>query len=274
MRKLDPQVLANAHRDRCAFFSDIHLGSPFCQTQALYEALGGIDVDTLYLLGDVFDLERMRRKRMTWGASEARVLARLREIHRSGTRIVFVPGNHDAEFRLAVGSTLSFMQVRRRLVLTMASGRRMLLTHGDDFDRFLPRRDPLIELGDHLYEPILHVNVWINRRREARGQPYWPFASWFKAHSRKARDYIDLFEQTAARVARSHGCDGVICGHIHRPALKEIDGVLYANDGDWVENLSYLSENRQGQLKLHLHGAHQRTQTLPQAEVAGALFQP
>jgi len=281
MRKLDPQFFRDSESRRtlkAAFFSDIHLGSPFCHARALADELAVVDCDTLYLLGDVFDLERMRRKRMTFGADEARVLARLREIKRSGTRVVFIPGNHDAEFRLAVGSTLSFMEVRRRMVVTMAAGKRLLLTHGDDFDRFLPKRDALIELGDHLYEPILHMNAFIQRRRDARGLKYWSFAAWFKSLSRKAEIYIAQFEQIAARTARAHGCDGVICGHIHRPALKLIDGILYANDGDWVESLSYLSESQSGLLSLHHAGAtrsaQQRAQTLPQAEVTAALLQP
>jgi UDP-2,3-diacylglucosamine pyrophosphatase LpxH len=255
VRKLDPQNFTRPpRRQRAAFFSDIHLGAPYCQAAALREALGEIDVDTLYLLGDVFDLERMRRKRLHWQGDEARVLERLRELKRQGTRIVFIPGNHDIEFRHAVGSHLSFMEVRRRLIVTLASGRRTLLTHGDDFDRHLKPRDALIELGDHLYEPMLHMNAWVSRARRQRGLPYWSFAAWFKSLSRKAETYMAEFESVAATIAKAHGCEGVICGHIHRPALKLIDGVLYANDGDWVESLSYLTESADGELQLRFVG--------------------
>ncbi|MFO1426754.1 MAG: UDP-2,3-diacylglucosamine diphosphatase [Steroidobacteraceae bacterium] len=237
------------HRLRTAFISDIHLGTRGCRAEALLAFLREVEVDTLYLVGDIVDLWALRRS-VHWPAAHAEVVRSLIAMSRRGTRVVYVPGNHDGDVREFAGLFVGQVEIRRQLVHETAAGQRLLVLHGDEFDHAVKIHPWVARFGSHAYDFVLALHHRLNGLRQRLGYPYWSLAGFVKQHVRDARAYIDRFEQAAAREARRRGLDGIVCGHIHRPGIRRIDGVLYANDGDWVENCSTLVEDRDGRLAL------------------------
>jgi UDP-2,3-diacylglucosamine pyrophosphatase LpxH len=183
-----------------------------------------------------------------------------------------VPGNHDEDLRDFAGSELAGVAVLRRAEHVTAQGQRMLVLHGDEFDRAVQCGGWLSSVGSQVYDWTLEVNRHFNVLRGLLGYPYWSLAGYLKSRVDNAMQYVERFEQAAAQAARREGYDGVICGHIHRAALRDISGVLYCNDGDWVESCSALIEDRNGRLALwnwsEMRGSVPRTQPLTGAREA------
>lgn len=240
-------------RQRAVFISDVHLGSSHCHANELADFLTGLNTRRLYLVGDIVDLWWMAQRRAAWGAGQHRVVECLRDLARGGTELIYVPGNHDRPIRRFCGLMLPYMQVRRRAIHQLADGRRLLVTHGDDYDAVTHFGGFQEHLGDWLYERILASNRLTNIARRRLGLRYWSLADFLKRRSSAAESYIERFVQAGLADARKRGLDGVICGHIHRAALREVDGLVYANDGDWVESLTALAEDPEGGLCLLGH---------------------
>ena len=230
--------------------------------------LGRLRCETLYLVGDIVDFWWMAQRRAVWDANCERVVEALHRLHRHGTRLVYVPGNHDRPLRRFVGLLLPGVVLRRRGVHRLRDGRRLLVLHGDDYDSITQFGGLHEKLGDWLYERILDGNRALNRWRTRRGRRYWSLADFLKRQSGAAERYIDRFVQAALDDARRRGFDGVVCGHIHRPALVERDGLVYANDGDWVESLTALAETHDGRLVLLDHHDDVRVELPPRRSVA------
>ncbi len=249
---------------RTAFVSDMHLGSPNCHAEALAEFLAGLRAERLYLVGDVVDLWWISARRASFDRHQSAVIERLRDLARRGTEIIYIPGNHDRSLRELCGLVLPKMIVRRDAVHRASDGRRYLVTHGDDFDGDVQHGGWQERLGDHLYDYVLASNRLTNRVRRSLGMRYWSLADFIKRQSDLAERYIDRYINAAIGAARARRLDGVICGHIHRPALIERDGIVYANDGDWVESLTALTESQDGVLSLiRWHGRAEVIAELP-----------
>lgn len=240
-------------RRRAVFVSDVHLGAKHCHAAELADFLGNLRCDRLYLVGDIVDLWWMSQRRATWGAAQYRVVEALHALARAGTELIYVPGNHDRSVRRFCGLALPRMQVRRRAIHLTADGRRLLVTHGDDYDTVTQFGGMQEKFGDWLYERILTGNQLTNRVRRRFGLRYWSLADFLKRRSGAAERYISRFVQAGLNDARQRGLDGIVCGHIHRAALFERDGCIYANDGDWVESLTALAEDPDGTLRLLAH---------------------
>ncbi|MCD9125432.1 UDP-2,3-diacylglucosamine diphosphatase [Luteimonas fraxinea] len=238
---------------RAVFVSDVHLGAKHCHAAELATFLDGLRCDRLYLVGDIVDLWWMAQRRARWGAPQIRVVEALHALRRAGTTIVYVPGNHDRALRRVCGLALPAMQVRRRTVHETADGRRLLVTHGDDYDAITHFGGLQERFGDWLYYRILTGNQWLNRARRLLGMRYWSLSEFLKQRSGAAERYIERFVQAGLDDARRRGLDGIVCGHIHRASLVERDGLVYANDGDWVESLTALAEAQDGSLRLLSH---------------------
>jgi len=238
---------------RAVFVSDVHLGAKHCHAAELATFLDGLRCDRLYLVGDIVDLWWMAQRRARWGAPQIRVVEALHALRRAGTAIVYVPGNHDRALRRVCGLALPAMQVRRRTVHETADGRRLLVTHGDDYDAITHFGGLQERFGDWLYYRILTGNQWLNRARRQLGMRYWSLSEFLKSKSGAAERYIERFVQAGLDDARRRGLDGIVCGHIHRASLVERDGLVYANDGDWVESLTSLAEAQDGSLRLLSH---------------------
>ncbi|TMP20578.1 UDP-2,3-diacylglucosamine hydrolase [Pseudoalteromonas sp. S2721] len=231
------------------WISDVHLGYKDCQAQYLLDFLNAIECDVLYLVGDIVDLWSMKRQ-FFWHPSHYDVLALIQQKAKDGTRVIYIPGNHDETFRHYTNDSLFGIEVHKQYIHTTKAKKRLLLLHGDDFDS-ATRYNKLISIaGDAGYDFLLFLNRWTNRIRRLFGGNYWSLASWIKARVHKAREAIDAFEKAAIHEAKKQAVDGIICGHIHHPAVKVVDGILYCNDGDWIENCTALVENSSGRIEL------------------------
>lgn len=257
-------------RHRAVFVSDVHLGSKHCHAEELADFLGRLRCDRLYLVGDIVDLWWMAQRRARWNAAHNRVVEALHALRRAGTELVYVPGNHDRPIRRFCGLALPRMSVRRRAIHVTADGRRLLVIHGDDYDGVTHFGGLQERFGDWLYYRILTGNQWLNRLRRTCGRRYWSLSEFLKRRSGAAERYIERFIQAGLADARRRGLDGIVCGHIHRAALFERDGCLYANDGDWVESLTALAEDPDGTLRLLAHTGETLAQ-LPARTSRGAV---
>lgn len=244
---------ATGQRRRAVFLSDVHLGSKHCHAAELADFLATVHCERLYLVGDIVDLWYLAQKRAKWGQAHNRVVEALHALRRAGTTIVYVPGNHDRPIRRFCGLALPAMQVRRRTVHVTADGRRLLVTHGDDYDAITHFGSLQEKFGDWLYYRILSGNQLLNRVRTRFGLRYWSLSEFLKRRSAAAESYIARFVQAGLDDARRRGLDGIVCGHIHRAGLVQHDGLVYANDGDWVESLTALAEEGDGTLRLLSH---------------------
>lgn len=234
---------------RALWLSDIHLGTRTARTADLLRFLREVSADVIYLAGDIVDLQRLKTKPL-FPPEHREVVARFFELARGGTRVVYVPGNHDIEFRTLAGHNIGGIEVELETEHRCANGRRMLVIHGDCLDRFVRRGDRLEHFGAVAYQWLVRADAGIHRLRSRFGAEHTSISSRVKMSLRSANDYVCRFEETAARYAQRRGFDGVICGHIHRPAIRQISGVCYANDGDWVEHRTALVESADGQLQL------------------------
>jgi len=250
VRNLRPQTF------RTLFISDIHLGSRGCQAAMLLDFLRSVRCDTLYLVGDIIDFWSMRRG-LYWPQEHNDVVRTVLGMARHGTRVIYVPGNHDELFRDHLDTVFGNVEIRERSIHVTADGRRLLVLHGDEFDGVVRCSPLLARVGSRAYDLLISLNRYLNACRRHLGYGYWSLAAFLKHRVKNAVQYIGDFERAVARVARQEGVDGLVCGHIHRPEIRMVDGVLYCNDGDWVESCSALAEHRDGRLEL-LHWAEIR----------------
>jgi UDP-2,3-diacylglucosamine pyrophosphatase LpxH len=245
----DGQEQRTTLRARSVFISDVHLGFKGCQAQYLLDFLRRVECEQIYLVGDIIDLWALTRS-FYWPQAHNDVIRTILGKAKHGTRVIYVPGNHDRVFRDHDGLVMGNVEIRREAVHEMADGRRFLVLHGDEFDSIV-RASPLLEsIGSHAYSLALGANRYLNRVRRHFGFPYWSLAAFLKHKVKNAVKYIASFERALAEEARQRGVQGVICGHIHRAEITEIDGISYCNDGDWVESCTALVEDFSGKLSL------------------------
>jgi UDP-2,3-diacylglucosamine pyrophosphatase LpxH len=209
--------------------------------------LRATESDTLYLVGDIIDGWQLKR-RWYWDQSHNNVVQTVLKKAKKGTDVIFVPGNHDEAIRQFIDLDFGGIKIRDELVHTTADGKRML--HGDRFDGVIACAKWLAYLGDSMYTVILKFNQWFNTWRARAGLPYWSLSQYLKLKVKNAVSYISSFEDALAGEASKRGLDGVICGHIHKPEIRDIAGIRYCNDGDWVESLTALIEEASGELRL------------------------
>ena len=234
---------------RAIFISDLHLGTPGCQAEALLSFLKHNSSDFLYLIGDIVDGWQLKR-RWHWPQAHNDVIQKLLRRARKGTRVVYVLGNHDEFARQFVNHQFGGVELLEEAEHTLADGRRLWLTHGDYFDAVVQYAKWLAHVGDNLYELTLRLNRYVAKIRSYLGLPYWSLSAYLKHKVKSALNYVTAFEDALAQEAKRRGFQGVVCGHIHRAQIREIDGVLYCNDGDWVESRSAMIENFDGSLEL------------------------
>jgi len=238
-----------ALRVRTAWISDLHLGTPGCRAHALLDFLRHLECDTLFLVGDIIDGWQLRRS-WYWPQAHNDVVQKLLRKARKGTRVILVPGNHDEFARKYAQHNFGGIDVVDEWIHETADGRRLWVTHGDLFDGVIQCAKWLALVGDNLYSFTLQLNRSLNSLRARLGLPYWSLSKYLKAKVKRAVSYVGDFEAALAREARRRGVHGVVCGHIHHAELREIDGILYANDGDWVESLTALVEHADGRLEI------------------------
>lgn len=238
-----------AARVRSVFISDVHLGTRACQAERLLDFLRAYPSEYLYMVGDILDFWAMKRE-VRWTGAQNTVVQKVLRRARHGERVMFIPGNHDELLREHVGIRFGGIRLEREWVHTAADGRRYLLVHGDEFDPTTARHRWLAIAGDISYTWLVRINTWLSWARRRLGfVSYWSLASYAKHKVKAAVSFIGDFERTAALAARDRGMDGVICGHIHVAAIREVEGVTYVNCGDWVDNCTAIVEHHDGRLE-------------------------
>lgn len=234
---------------RTVFISDTHLGTKSARVDLLYRFLKETECETLYLVGDIIDGWRLK-KSWYWDTKHNDVIRRILKMAKHGTKVIYVPGNHDEAFREFTENNLAGVELQQQAIHTAADGRRYWVLHGDEFDGVVLYAKWLAHLGDTLYTVLLKLNQWFNFLRRKFGYSYWSLSAYLKHKVKNAVEYIGKFEEAVANEAKKRGVDGVICGHIHHAEIRQIGDITYMNDGDWVESCTALTEDTQGQFSL------------------------
>ena len=234
---------------RAIFISDVHLGMRSCQAPALLDFLKHIECEVLYLVGDIVDFWKFRRG-PHWPQSHNDVLQKLLRKARKGTRVVFIPGNHDDGLRDYAGMNFGGIELRRDALHDGANGKRYLVLHGDEFDVVVRYARWLAFFGDRSYDVALALNVPLNFVRRMLGLGHWSLAAFLKLKVKSAVNYIGEFEEALSTEARRRDAQGLICGHIHHANQRMIDGIHYLNCGDWVENCTAIAERFDGTFEI------------------------
>jgi UDP-2,3-diacylglucosamine pyrophosphatase LpxH len=247
------RVIAGRRQYRTIWISDIHLGTRGCNAEMLIDFLDHVDSDTMYLVGDIIDGWRLKKK-FYWPAAHNDVVWRILKRAKRNTRIIYIPGNHDEMFRQFSGLDFGGVEIRRKAIHETADGRRLLILHGDEFDVITLAHRWLAHVGDAAYEMLMGLNRLVNAVRRKLDLPYWSLSKHAKAKVKNAVEFISHYEDVVAHAAGSRGVDGVVCGHIHTAEMRDINGVTYYNDGDWVEGCTALVEHFDGRMEI-LHWA-------------------
>jgi UDP-2,3-diacylglucosamine pyrophosphatase LpxH len=243
---------------RTIWISDTHLGTSGCQAELLLDFLKSTNCETLYLVGDIVDGWQLR-KGWYWPPRHNDIVRCVLKKAKHGTRVVYVPGNHDEAFRDYAGLNLGGIELKLEAIHETADGRRLLIVHGDEFDGVVLYARWLAFLGDHGYTLLLKLNRLVNRVRKQLGMPYWSLSSHLKKKVKNAVQFVFSFEQAVAHAAVERGADGVVCGHIHTAEIRGIGEVTYYNDGDWVESCTALVEHADGRMEIVDWAEHKRS---------------
>jgi UDP-2,3-diacylglucosamine pyrophosphatase LpxH len=247
---------------RTVWVSDIHLGTRGCNAGMLIDFFDHVDCDTMYLVGDIIDGWRLKKK-LFWPPEHNDIVWRVLKRARRGTRVVYIPGNHDEMFRQFAGLDFGGVEIALQAVHETADGRRLLVLHGDEFDTIMLAHRWLAFVGDTAYTLMMKLNYVVNRVRTAMDLPYWSLSKMAKNKVKNAVQFIGQYEDLVAHEAQLRGVDGVVCGHIHHAEMRDIAGVQYYNDGDWVEGCTALVEHMDGTMEV-LHWADEiAARTIP-----------
>ena len=252
---------------RSVFISDTHMGTRGARIDFLADFLRQVSCKNLFLVGDIVDGWQLRRS-WYWDSAHEEVLRLVLRHARTGTAVTYVPGNHDEMLRnwLPMELKVAGIHLASEAEHTTAAGLRLLITHGDEFDNVVRYGRLLGHVGDGAYEVALMLNRICNLVRRQCGYPYWSLSQWLKRQVKGAVNAVERFEAAVAEHAASRGFDGVVCGHIHHAQMRQIDGVLYLNDGDWVESCTALVEHHDGRMELIEWGQRSPLSTPMRAE--------
>lgn len=245
---LEPET-EGSMRVRTLFISDIHLGTRGCQADKVLDLLRCYDADTIYLVGDIVDGWQLRSS-WYWPQSHNDVVQKLLRKARKGTRVIYIPGNHDEFLRDYYGSHFGGIDVVESAIHVTANRKRYLVIHGDLFDVVIRHARWLALLGNHAYDFAIWLNTHFNMVRRAMGLTYWSLSRWVKLKVKNAVNFIGEFEHALGNEARRRGTDGVICGHIHHAVIRADDRLTYINCGDWVESCTAVVEHFDGRLEI------------------------
>jgi UDP-2,3-diacylglucosamine pyrophosphatase LpxH len=265
--KPEPRSFQPKMKLRTIWISDVHLGTAGCQAGLLSDFLHSVECDTLYLVGDIVDGWRLR-KGWYWPDQHNEVIRRVLKMAHRGTRVIYIPGNHDEMFRDYAGLSFGGVEVQLEAIHTTADGRNLLVTHGDAFDGIVLYARWLAFLGDQAYTLLLKANIVLNAVRRRLNLPYWSLSSYLKKRVKNAVQYIGKYEEVVAREASQRGVQGVVCGHIHCAEIRQFGSITYYNDGDWVESCTALTEAKDGTMSIIDWAAHVRDRAAKQAVVA------
>lgn len=240
--------LATKHH-KTIVLSDIHLGSKWSKAKEATQFLKKNSCDTLILCGDIIDgWNLMRGSKNKWKRRHTKFIKMLLDLQHD-TKIIYLRGNHDDFLDQVVPMKFQNIEIVKEYMY-ISGDKHYYVLHGDVFDSVTSRFKWLSKLGDVGYTLLLNFNERYNKRRIKKGLPYYSISKDIKNRVKTSVSYISDFEEHIVNIARKKNCDGVICGHIHRPEKRYYDEILYLNSGDWVESLSALTEDYFGNWEL------------------------
>ena len=235
---------------RTVFVSDVHLGFRGARAEEFAAFLKRVQCERIYLVGDIVDMWALRQ-RWTWPATHNQVVRRLLKLAKRGTKVIYVPGNHDDSLRPYAGLDLAGIRVAKQAVHRLADGRQFLVCHGDEYDLVVQHSRLLSLLGTWAYDHLVQLNRLVNGARALVGLGRWSFSQAIKKKVKGACTFVSKFEEVLVDEAKRRSLDGVVCGHIHEPRVElRADGITYANCGDWIERASALVEHADGRLEI------------------------
>lgn len=234
---------------RSVWISDVHLGFRGCQAENLLDFLHSVETEYLFLVGDIVDFWSLQ-KSSYWPQQHTNVVRSILGKAKHGTKVIYVPGNHDEVMREYTGYSFGNLEIHLDYVHTTLEGKKLLILHGDEFDTIVKHSQMIAKLGSWAYDILLQLNQYVNIFRKIFKRNYWSLAKYLKLKVKNAVNYIGSFETALAHLAKERKVDGVVCGHIHHAEVRYINSVLYCNDGDWVESCSSLIEHEDGRLEL------------------------
>lgn len=232
---------------RSLWVSDTHLGGRNLKSEQFYQFLKTTGSDYLYLVGDIFDLWKLRN-RWFWPEINDQIINLILQKASNGTKVYYLPGNHDDMVRKYTGTAIHGIHICEEIIHTAVDGNRYLVLHGDKFDCVVQNSEWLANIGSTLYDILLVLNRWYNSYRRLRGKQYFSVSAWIKQQCKTAVNYMSNFEKILVREIRNNEVDGLICGHIHHASIRAMGDFLYSNSGDWVESCTALAENTNGTL--------------------------
>jgi len=233
---------------RTVWISDLHLGTRGCDAEGVLDFIKDHECETLYLVGDIIDFWSLKREHY-WPQAHNDVIQKILRKARKGTRVIYIPGNHD-EFTAGFRGVYGNVMVKPRDIHQTADGRRLLVMHGHELDTVVQNARWLALIGDIGYQLLLRANRPVNMIRRGLGWEYWSLSAYVKGRVKNAVNFIGRFESVLAQYATMHRADGIVCGHIHAPSIRDIGGVAYYNCGDWVESSTALVEHHDGRIEL------------------------
>ena len=233
------------------FISDLHLGTPGCSATELCNFLKNNDCERLYLVGDIVDGWQLSKK-MFWPQEHSDVIRRILTKAKRGTKVYWIVGNHDEMLRNWFDFRLQFGRIRilNEYVHHAINGKKYYVTHGDIFDPLMHSGKFLMYFGDFIYTWLMRLNRCVAFVRRKLRLPYWSLSAYLKAQTKETINMLYKYKETMVKHCKKKGYDGIICGHIHTPEIKLIDGIEYMNDGDWVESRTALVEHYDGKWEL------------------------
>lgn len=241
--------MPSTHHYRTIWISDIHLGTRGCKADFLLDFLRHTESEFLYLVGDIVDGWRLR-KSWYWAQNHNDVIQKVLRKARKGTKVIYIPGNHDEWLRDYTDHHFGGVLVVSEAVHITADNKRLLVIHGDAFDTVVRYARWLALLGDGAYDLTLRLNNLFNRARRHLGYPYWSLSAYLKSRVKNAVQFVSDYAHAIAAEGHRRNVDGIVCGHIHQAEIRDMNGVLYCNDGDWVESCSALVEHFDGRLEI------------------------
>ena len=237
-----------SRRVRTAWVSDLHLGTYTSNAGAFLRFLRTHEIETLYIVGDLIDVWQLRRG-IYWPQEHNDVIQKILRAARKGTRVIYIPGNHD-EFVTRFAGHYGNISIEERAIHTTADGRRILVMHGHELDTVVQNVRWLAFAGDLGYQFLLSLNPALNFVRRLFGRGYWSLSAYAKKRVKDAVNFIGAFEEAIVRYAERFEVEAVVCGHIHSAAIRQLGPITYYNCGDWVETCSALIENHDGSIEL------------------------
>lgn len=233
---------------KTVWISDIHLGTRSCKSELLLSFLKNISTEKLYLVGDIAD-GWVLKQRWYWPQEHNDVVRRLLKMAKN-TEVIYIPGNHDEFIRGYCPLSFGDVKIRTYDIHTTANGKRLVVLHGDIFDGFVTKSKIVAQLGSVLYDFIVQLNDLHHSINKKIGNDYWSLSEFIKSKTKEAIRATERFENAAFEYARLKGYDGIVCGHLHYATIKDTNGIVYVNDGDWVETCSAAVETADGTLEI------------------------